>query len=411
MRVAVITSYFPSSAQPWQGRTAYQTLRLLAARCELKVFYMESRYPGVLTPRSRTFSGLDPSYRPEGLDVEYIPYTVLPLISRPLNGWTAARALLPRVRAWQPEILLSYILYPDGDAALRVAAQLRLPLVATAIGSDLNRISDPLCGVQTRRVLRDASAIMTVSSDLRRTALRLGADPDRTQAVLNGADGDIFRPRDRTEARHRLGLPLTKVAVLPYADVLDAHPNEHPTAEAPIILYVGRMDLAKGLRELIDAVAALRTRRPGVLAYLVGHGPDEPLLREVIRAHAAEDTIRILPACPPDEVAWWIAASNLLTLPSYREGCPNVIVEALACGRPVVASDVGGIPELLDSQSGAMVPAHDAVALERALDQTLGRSWDANLIHARHSRNWHDVAADVELLLRRALATRSAVKR
>ena len=395
MRVAVVTSYFPSSAQPWQGRTAYETLRLLAQRCELKVFYMESRYPVAFKPRSRTFSGLDLAYQPAGVDVEYIPYPVLPAISRPLNGFMAARALLSRVRAWRPEIILSYIIYPDGDAALRIARRLQVPLVATAIGSDLNRISDPLCGRLTRRVLRNATAVMTVSGDLRQTALRLGAPADRTQAVLNGSDGAIFRPLDRAEARRRLGLPAT-------GGLIDQAAGA--SAEVPIILYVGRLDIAKGLRELVEAVASLRSRRPDLLAYLVGHGPDEPLLREAIRAHGSENSIRIFPPCPPDEVAWWMAASTLVTLPSYREGCPNVIVEALACGRPVVASDVGGIPELLDEQSGAMVPAHDAAALEGALDRTLNRGWDAEQIHARHQRTWHDVAKNVEHLLHRALA-------
>ncbi len=383
MRVAVVTSYFPSSAQPWQGRTAYQTLRLLAAQCDLKVFYMESRYPALLTPRSRTFTALDPAYRPGGVDVEYIPYPVLPLVSRPLNGFIAARSLLPHVRAWQPDVLLSYIIYPDGEAARRIARGLQLPFVATAIGSDLNRIGDPLVSLLTRRVLREAAAIMTVSRDLRETALRLGAPMEHTQAVLNGSDSSIFRPRDRDEARRQLNLPRNR----------------------SLILYVGRMDLAKGLRELIDAVTALRTERPEILACLVGHGPDEPGLREAIHSYGSEDAIRIYPACPPDEVALWMAASDLVTLPSYREGCPNVIVEALACGRPVVASNVGGIPELIDDTVGAMVPPRDTPALTDALARTLRRNWDADAIHASHRRSWHDVAGDVERLLRGALTS------
>jgi glycosyltransferase involved in cell wall biosynthesis len=94
-----------------------------------------------------------------------------------------------------------------------------------------------------------------------------------------------------------------------------------------------------------------------------------------------------------------MAASDLVTLPSYREGCPNVIVEALAAGRPVVATNVGGIPELMDERSGRLVAPKDSIALATALDEVLSQSWDASEIAGRHSRNWSDVSADVENIL------------
>src|ERR1700733_13483803 len=99
MRVAVITRYFPCSHEPWAGHSAYETLRFLTGRCELKVFYPETRYPKFLTPESRSDRSLDVNYRPGGVDVEYIFYSALPVITRPLNGWSAARSVLPAVRA------------------------------------------------------------------------------------------------------------------------------------------------------------------------------------------------------------------------------------------------------------------------------------------------------------------------
>ena len=98
-----------------------------------------------------------------------------------------------------------------------------------------------------------------------------------------------------------------------------------------------------------------------------------------------------------------MAAADLVTLPSYREGCPNVVIEALASGRPVVATDVGGIPELMDGASGELVPARDAEALSAALDRVLGQPWDPRAISTRHSRSWSDVSNDVEAILRRTL--------
>jgi len=390
MRVAVITRYFPTSHEPWAGHSAYQTLRFLAKRCELKVFYPESRYPPLLTPKSRAGREIDFNHRPVGVDAEYIPYPALPAISRPLNGWSAARSVVAPVRAWQPDIILNYIVYPDGDAALRVARELRIPFVVTAIGSDLNVIP-PLCGGLTRRVLREADFTITVSGDLLRTARSLGAPIERSGAVLNGCDTGIFHPRDCASARVALGIP----------------------GDMEVIVYVGRLDLAKGLGELVSSVSSLRDRRPRLRCYIVGDGPARQPLAEAIAGQNADEQISLMPSCSTEEVANWMAAADVITLPSYREGCPNVVIEALASGRPVVATRVGGIPELMDDASGRLVPARDADALASALDQVLGQPWSPEAIAGRHSRSWSDVSDDVETILRATLerSTKSTTQR
>lgn len=381
MRVAVITRYFPTSPEPWAGHSAYQTLKFLAQRCEVKVFYPESEYPPLLTPKSRAGRKIDFGYRPAGVDVEYIGYPALPAVSRPLNGWSAARSILSRVRAWQPEIILNYVVYPDGDAALRVARALKVPFAVTAIGSDLNVIP-PLCDGLTRRVLRKADFTITVSGDLLKTARRLGVPADRSSAVLNGCDTAIFHQRDRSEARAALNI----------------------AADEEAIVYVGRLDMAKGLGELVAAVAALAMRRPRLHCYIVGDGPARAALAESIAALGAGSHATLVPSCATDGVAQWMAAADLVTLPSYREGCPNVVIEALASGRPVVASNVGGIPELMDHEDGRLIPPRDAVSLEQALDEVLAQDWDAGAISRHHSRSWADVSHDVEKILRGVLS-------
>jgi teichuronic acid biosynthesis glycosyltransferase TuaC len=377
MRVAVITRYFPSSHEPWAGHSAYETLRILAKECDLKVFYPESRYPPLLTPGSRAGREIDLNYRVDGVEVKYIPYPALPAISRPLNGLSASRSILSSVRAYRPDIILNYVVYPDGDAALRVAKALQVPFVVTAIGSDLNLIPDRICGWLTRRVLRTADHTITVSGDLLKTARRLGAPIERSSAILNGCNTSIFRPGDRGSARSFLGLPSDKEAVV----------------------YVGRLDMAKGLGELVAAVAKLRERRPRLHAWIVGDGPARQQLSDAITAHQVEDRISFVPACSTDKIATWMAASDLITLPSYREGCPNVVVEALASGRPVVATNVGGIPELMDNSSGRLIPARDAEALAEGLDQALSQTWDPTEIARRHSRSWTDVSEEVAAIL------------
>jgi len=384
LRVAVITQYFPTSIQPWAGHSAYQTLRFLARACEVKVFYPEVRYPKRLTPATGRRPALDYGYQPEGVAVEYIGYPALPAVSRPVNGWMASRRILPAVRAFQPEIILNYVVYPDGYAALRVGQALKVPVVVTAIGSDLNRIPDPLCGALTRKTLRESAGVITVSGDLGRTAVSLGAGAAKTHAILNGCDTSVFYARDKGAARAALGID----------------------PEEEVVVYVGRLDVRKGLRELIEAMASLRGQRPKVRCYLVGDGSDEGLLVEAIAKFGVGDVVRLMAPVRTDGVAQWMAAADLVTLPSYKEGCPNVVIEALASGRPVVATNVGGIPELMDDTSGRLIPAMDASALATGLNEVLARTWDADEIAGRHRRGWGEVSEDVERVLREVLAAR-----
>ncbi len=384
LRVAVITDYFPTSVQPWAGHSAYQTLLELASECTVEVFYPESLYPAFLTPKSRTYTSLDRSYTVPGIHTHYVPYRALPIISRPLNGWLAARAIKNKVKAFQPDVILSYIVYPDGFAAVRVGKKLGVPTVLTAIGSDLNRIPDLLVRKLTQYALRHTDGVITVSHDLLRTARFLGVRKDHSTAILNGCDTSRFRPRDRIAARESVGIPQDQEAVV----------------------YVGRLDVRKGLIELIEAVALLRLTRPKLHLYIVGEGSDRPKLNEAAIRSEVETHVTFVPSCTTDGVALWMAASDLVTLPSYKEGCPNVVLEALAAGRPVVATNVGGIPELMDEKSGRLVPPHDAKTLAKALDEVLDTRWDAYELAHRHERSWRDVSDDVLTVLNDVIAER-----
>jgi teichuronic acid biosynthesis glycosyltransferase TuaC len=383
LRVAVITDYFPTSVQPWAGHSAYQTLLRLAKQCDVEVFYPESVYPKIFTPRSRTYHALDRTYEPPGLVTHYLPFWAMPVISRPLNGWLAARAVRKPVEAFAPDVILSYIVYPDGYAAVRVAKRLGVPSVLTAIGSDLNRISGSIVKRLTRFSLRRATAVVTVSRDLLVTARRLGARVERSEAILNGCDTQKFCPRDRLSARRTLDVPLKQ----------------------QIVLYVGRLDLRKGLIELIEAMAVLRQRRPTVHCYIVGEGAARPMLNDCVARCKMESHITFVPSCATERVATWIAASDLLTLPSYKEGCPNVILESLCSGRPVVATNVGGIPEIMDEASGKLVAPRNVDQLTRALDEVLSRQWDAGALADKHHRSWQDVSDDLYAVLEKVTAT------
>ena len=371
MRLLIVTSQFPIAGEPNRGRPIHQTVRELSKLADVRVISPVATYPHWARPRSYLFRASDPAHEVPGCDARYLDYPALPLVSRPFNGMLCGRALHAPLRAFAPDVVLSYWLYPDAYGAMRAARRAGLPLVVGARGSDL-RVRDAISKRLTRPVLHAAQRILVVSEDLGRVAVRdYDADPARIRAIPNGCDAAIFHPRPRADARVALGLD----------------------ADAELVVYVGRLVPEKGLRELLDAAIALAPQRPHLQLALVGDGPMRAELEARI---AATPGLRIHLPGPqgPQDVARWMAASTLVTLPSYSEGHPNVLVEALACGRPVVATPVGGIPEVVDDDCGLLVPARDPAALAGGLRDALDRDWDDTALSRRFSRGWDAVAAD-----------------
>jgi len=369
-RLAVVSSYFPIRAQPHRGHSAYQTLRRMTSRMDIRVFCPLATYPSFWRPRNFSYIRADPSYSPPDVPAEYMEYPALPLISRPLNGLVCAHYILPHLERFKPDLILSYYVYPEGYAALSAGKRLGVPVILGAIGSDINRIPDRISAFLTGKALREASFVLTVSEHLREQAIRLGASTKRTRAVRNGCDTMVFRLADRAAARAALGLD----------------------AESEVVVFVGWIASSKGLRELLDAVMRLRVSHPSLRLFCIGEGPLQAELEGRAIGAGLADRIRFLGTLGSLEVSSWLAAADVFCLPSYAEGCPNSVIEALACGRPVVATNVGGIPELVNSESGILVAPQDSEALAEALGEALSRRWDEAAISQHAQRGWDQVA-------------------
>jgi teichuronic acid biosynthesis glycosyltransferase TuaC len=350
----------------------YQTMLQLGHYAELQAFCPLPRYPAHLRPRF-DYRESDLTYSLPGLSTHYFEYPVFPLVSRPVNGLVCAHYLEPHLRAFGADVILNFLLYPAGFAALSVGRKLRVPVVVGSIGSDLNAIPDPLSRWLTRKTLHGASRVIAKSEQLRDRALAMGADPDTTCVIANGCDESLFFPRTRNFARQELNIPQG----------------------AELIVFVGRMYRSKGIIELIEAVVTLSREHPNLRLAYVGDGPDLAALREKIRHTDLSGHVNFAGACSANEVARWLAAANLLALPSHAEGCPNAVIEALSCGRPVVATRVGALTELVDRSCGILVPVGDAAALLAALDTALSMPWDEAAIAKRFRRSWQQVAQEV----------------
>jgi glycosyltransferase involved in cell wall biosynthesis len=386
MRILVVTSQFPIAGEPTRGRPIYQTVRELATMADVRVVSPIAVYPKWAQPKSYLYK--PPEAANIGIDADYVSYPALPIVSRPFNGWLCARAIAPALERFKPDVVLSYWLYPDAYGAMLVARKSGLALVAGARGSDI-RVRDHISKSLTRSVIRAADRLLVVSEDLGRLAVSdYGADPARVDAIANGCDASTFHLADRAAARAQLGI----------------------AADVELVLYVGRLVAEKGLRELLAAMRGIALQRPRAELALVGTGPlHAEFSAEVTRQ--ADLHVHLPGAQPPDAVARWMSAANVFALPSYSEGYPNVLVEALACGRPIVATPVGGIPEIVDADSGILVAPRAVDALAAGLIQALDQPWDEVALARRFSRDWRSVADDTLQACSRAIALHSRPSR
>ncbi len=373
LRIVVVTPIFPLGQQPYRGHSNYQITRALRSLTNVSVVCTLARYPKWLHPITFDY------YRGGGvlpeLDVptHFVEYPALPGATRWVNGRICAHYVWPFVKKIQPDLILNFWVYPEGYAAVYVARKLNIPVIVGSIGSDLNRIADPISRWLTALTLQRADFVMTKSNALRDHAIRMGVPPSRVQTIRNGCDTSIFSPQDRDSARKEMGV----------------------AANAEHILYVGRFDLKKGTRELLAVTAALSQDRRNIRLTLVGDGPDREILEGSARNFGVSDIVRFEKPCTSHGIARWLASADLLCLPSYSEGCPNAVLEAISCGRPVVATRVGGVPEIVNERCAILVPPQDIEALKRALAQALVRKWDAHEIHRQYHRSWDVVAKEI----------------
>jgi len=293
-------------------------------------------------------------------------------ISRPsmflLAAYLAAalRSVLEEARRTCAELILCHWVLPTGPVGAAASALLGLPLVLLAHGSDLNRyaVSSRLRGGIARWSLGRARLVLAVSEELRCIAVeRFGVAPERASVLPMGIDDALFsRPApghalDARAARRSLGLD----------------------PDGPLLLFVGDLIPEKGVRELAAAVDTLRWRGIAATAVFLGDGP----LRDGADAGGGGGLI-FRGRVAQGDLARWHEAADLLVLPSASEGSPVTVMEALSSGLPVVASRVGGIPDLVeDGVTGWLVPPGDAAALSAVLEGLL-RNDDA--IHRARRR-------------------------
>lgn len=386
LRVLAITKIFPNAAEPLSAPFNRQQFAALADHCDLQVMATIPWFPGAgLLSRWSSAGKLAKVPRREhiaGLEVTHPRTLFFPRLAHVAWGPLYAASIAPAVAPYRGkvDVVLGSWAYPDGFAAVIAARILGVPAVVKLHGSDINLVAK-LPG--PRRLLAwalpQAARVVAVSKPLAEEVVALGVARDRVAIVMNGVDADLFKPRDRAAARADLGLPA-----------------------GPLAVYVGNLKPEKGILDLCAAWATVVRHVPDATLAIVGGGP----LRAEVEAQVAAlgDRVRVIGPQPLERVPTWMAASDLLVLPSHSEGTPNVVLEALASGRRVVATSVGGVPDLItDKKLGALVPSKNPEALADALVLALREPYDPAKVAQLGARGgWAASAAALHAVLQAA---------
>ena len=346
MRILIVSQMFPRRGSPLSGVFVLeQTKNLRAQGIDVSVLSPVARRP--FSGTSREHESDTRQSHVDGVPVKFVPYAHVPLrLSTRFESWSLVKRLLPAVRAEHEhrrvDVLHAHQLFPTGYATVVIGRLLGIPIVCSAHGSDVhtNPSRNRGIGRYTRATLRMTDRTVAVSEDLARRIARLESQAAPTKVIYNGIDPGRFVNRaERTVLRRRLGLPERGVG----------------------ICFVGRLVTEKGVHELIAAFEALRGTDEDVWLVVVGGGPLHDCLAS--RAREMHGKLVIAGPTPHSKVAEYLNAADLFALPSHGEGVPVAMLEAMACGLPVVATAVGGIPEVVkDGTTGFLLPPRDDAA-------------------------------------------------
>jgi glycosyltransferase involved in cell wall biosynthesis len=388
--VLAFTNLYPVPWDETRGTFNEQQFTRLAQRVALSVV-VALPVQEVLANPAAALKALVSS-RPGSVDVRYFVYVNLP---RAL-GWANSLAFLVCLCAQRPvtvllkrwSCLIGSWLFPDAVATAAIGWIRRIPWVAVALGTDGNLLSRmPRRRGQIRRMLEGAHRVVTVSEALRGVLLETGASMLNSEVLYTGVDPKRFHPLPRDAARRQLGLP----------------------ADARVVLFIGSMIPTKGIDELAEAMVRLTSEDRSWHLVAIGSGPARASTQATFAAAGISDHLHCPGKVPNDALAGWFAAADLFCLPSHREGVPNVVLEAMACGVPVVATRVGGIPEVVPGFAGILVEPQAVPELEVALRAGVGREWNRAAI-VEHSRRfcWDANADRLAEIVRSAAVDRAA---
>jgi glycosyltransferase involved in cell wall biosynthesis len=388
MRILTFTTLYPNPEQPHHGIFVENRLRhiLAGGGIAARVVAPVPWFPFTAGPFGQyaAYARVPAADTRFGIEVLHPRYAVIPKIGMNWTPGLLARASTPalsRLRGdgFDFDLIDAHYFYPDGVAAARLARAFRRPLVISARGTDINLIPDyPAPRRMILETAAQADAVIAVSQALAGRMEQIGIPSGKIAVLPNGVDAALFAPPDRGAARAALGL------------------------DGPVMIAVGNLLRSKGQDVAIRALAAL----PGWTLLVVGGGADAAAFETLARALGVGDRVRFLGRVPHDDLARFYAAADVSVLASMREGWPNVLLESMACGTPVIASDVGGVREIVSApEAGLVLAERTPEALAEAARALLAAAPARERVRAHALKfDWERTAAAQRALYERLIA-------
>lgn len=383
-RLLVFSSLFPHPADPNAGIFIRERVFRVGKNIPIVVVSPKPWFPGeglirMFRPRFRPHA---PRHEmQDGIEIFAPRFLSVPGVFKSMDSTFMALGSLLTVRRLHRkfgfDLIDAHFGYPDGHAASLLARWFGVPLCITLRGSERTYVESPALRRRIVSALQSADKVIGVSDSLRKLAVSLGIPEEKTVAIGNAVDSGRFKPVDRKEARARLAL------------------NDSD----PVIVSVGWLIERKGFHRVVEVIPELLKRHPRLHYLIIGGatGADnmEAALRKQVEELGLQNHVKFLGPMKPDDLKWPLSASDVFVLATRREGWANVLLEAMACGLPVVTTRVDGNPEVVSSADlGELVPFGDAEALAAAIDRALSREWDRDHLRTYAVRNSWDARVD-----------------
>jgi len=365
MNILVISSLFPTIAQPYSGIFVYEQLMELSKKHRITVVNPIPFFPPI--KYFKKWSRLSQVPLKEdiaGISVFHPRYLTFPrYILFPIVGITSyfisVRAIARKIDMSDVNLIHAHFASPDGFVTALIGKLYHKPTVLTVHGSDINVYTKKyLWKKQIVYALSNVKKVVCVSKKLQKKVVALGIEKTNTCVIPNGYNSTLFRPKNKRKIREVLNLPTEK----------------------KILLFVGNIVPIKGLSYLLRAMTNIAKKRQDVLLVIVGGGSQKNELERKTNNLGIAEYVKFVGEKPHREIPLWMNACNVFILPSLNEGFGGVLIEAMACGKPVVATNVGGIPENMNKDCGILVEPKDSDALADAILNALDREWNKKRI-------------------------------
>ena len=367
-KLLVYCSLFPSNKRPNAG--VFIRERMFRVGQQLPIVVVS---PVPWFPLQGIIRYWKPHFRPQpdkfevqqGVQVYFPRFFSIPGLFKSLDGFFMALGSLSTLIKLKREfnIIDAHFAYPDGYAATLLGKWFKVPVTITLRGTEVPLARMPGRKIRMLKAINRATGIFSVADSLKQHVIGLGANADKIRVVGNGVDINKFYPLDKAQERRELDIP----------------------ADAKVLISVGALVERKGFHRVIEVLPELVKQYPQIIYLIVGGDSPEGNIRDKLEQQVKElkleNHVRFLGALSSEKLKKPLSAADIFVLSTANEGWANVFLEAMACGLPVVTTDVGGNSEVVnDELLGAIVPFGDKEALLNALSQAIQKQWDNNAI-------------------------------